>query len=58
MIFSGTGTCLFPFLMLYLIHPAEFLGRVRPRRSGRAAECRGLLILPALFVLTDFDSFG
>ena len=29
----------------------------KPRRGGRAAECGGLLNLPALFVLTTFHIF-
>ncbi len=44
--------------MIHSCHSVVLLRPNRPRRGGRAAECGGLLILPALFVLTDFDSFG
>jgi hypothetical protein len=32
--------------------------RRQPRRGGRAAECGGLLIHPALFVLTSIHLFS
>jgi len=44
--------------MLYPGHSADLFRSNRPRRGGGAAECGDLVILPALIVLTDFDSFG
>ena len=43
-------------LVIYLRLRRVFLP-AQPRRGGRAAECGGLLNLPALFVLTTFHLF-
>jgi len=45
-------------LMIYLNYSADLLRSIRPRRGGRAAECGGLLNLPALFALADFHLFS
>src|SRR5229473_2916040 len=45
-------------LVIYSIHSAALLRPNRPRRGGRAAECGGLLNLPALFALADFHLFS
>src|SRR6266480_2084227 len=44
--------------MLYSGQAADLLRPNRPRRGGRAAECGGLLNLPALFALADFHVFS
>src|SRR6266403_3721827 len=47
-----------PRLMLYSTNSAALSRPIRPRRGGRAAECGGLLNLPALFVLANFHVFS
>src|SRR6267143_7042545 len=44
--------------MIYSCHSVDLLRPNRPRRGGRAAECGGLLNLPALFALADFHLFS